>query len=279
MTERGRPDGAFERARWSASGDAWNRWADTRTEVAERVSTALLDLAELRPGLRLLDLASGAGEPALGAAARIGATGLVIASDLVAPMLAGARRRAGDGPDLPIRFLLADMQAIPLASAALDRVTCRFGLMFVPDAARTAGEIARVLAPGGIAVTAVWGPLAENTLFQVLSTALDATLGPDPAAGLAPLFRFAEPDSSADLFRAAGLAAEETGLRFMVQAPADRPFWRSTLDMAFAPRLHGLTADQRARVETTIAAGFAALAGPMGTVPLSIHVRLCRGRR
>ncbi|WP_119678555.1 class I SAM-dependent methyltransferase [Indioceanicola profundi] len=274
------PDREFERERWSASSANWDRWADPVSEAADRINRPLLAAAGLNTGDSVLDLASGAGEPALTAAELVGTNGTVIATDFVPGMLDGARRRMAERGIVNLRFAAADMEALPFPGGVFDRVTCRFGLMFVPDAARAAAEIARVLRPGGVAVAAVWGPLEENTLFRELAAALDEVLGPDPAQGLAALFRFGQPGSSAAIFAAGGLtgAAEET-LRYTVATPASRPFWRPTLEMAFAPRLALLDGAARQAVEQAAGERFGELAGADGLVPLNMHIRVARGIR
>jgi len=275
------PDGAAERRRWSQSGDAWDRWADQMAEPADRINQPLLDLAEIRPGQTILDLACGAGEPALSLAARVGDSGLVLATDLVTAMMAGARRRqAAQGSGAPILFAAADMQALPLADAGIDAATCRFGLMFVPDIRGSLREVHRVLRPGGRFAAACWGPLAENTLFAHLKAVLDRETGPDDGEDLAALFRFAAAGSLTAALSAAGFAdVREESLRPTIQARVQRDFWRPTLEMAFAPRLARLTADRRDQLERAITARFAALADTDGTVPLHMHVRLVAGLR
>ncbi len=105
----------------------------------------LVEAAEVRPGARVLDLACGTGDLVFGAAAR-GAevTGL----DITPRMLELARRkpqvRAG------ITWVVGDMDALPVASAAFDAVTTGYGLRNVPDLVRAIEEIHRVLKPGGV---------------------------------------------------------------------------------------------------------------------------------
>src|SRR3546814_5610250 len=60
--------------------------------------------------------------------------------------------------------------ALPI-SASFDRVTCRFGLMFVSDVPAALAEVRRVLKPGGRAGFLVWGPLENNALFQEIGRA------------------------------------------------------------------------------------------------------------
>lgn len=266
-------DAEGERARWAASADAWDRWADPMADLADKLNKPLLDAAGVAAGDRVLDLASGAGEPALSAARRVGPAGLVVGSDLVPGMLTGAVRRAGDVPELA--FTAADMTALPFADGCFDRVTCRFGIMFVPDVAAALAEVRRTLRPGGAAAFMVWGPRTGNALFDAVGAAVAATLGED--GSLDPLFRFAGAGSLAGLFAAAGFRdAAETDLTPVRKAPKDQPFWRATLDMSFGHRLHGLPADRRTALETDIDRRFAERATG-DIVPLPAHVRIVTG--
>ncbi|TWB44237.1 methyltransferase family protein [Nitrospirillum pindoramense] len=258
--------------RWHESGQAWDRWADAMADPAARLNGPLLAALDLRPHHILLDLASGAGEPAITAAKGMGPTGRVLASDLVPAMLAGARRR-GVSVDA-LSFMTADMTALPLGSASVDRVSCRFGLMFVPDAARAVAEMHRTLRPGGVAAALCWGPQADNTLFRLV----DDALGGMPE--LAVLFRFAEDGSLASLFQGAGFnTVAESPVRQTALADAAKPFWRPTLDMAFTPALARLAREDRAALEGRIAASVRAQADQDGRVPVHLHARLVVARK
>lgn len=268
------PNATVERARWTASADAWDRWADPMADLADKLNRPLLDAAGVMAGDRVLDLASGAGEPALSAARRVGAAGLVVGSDLVPGMLSGAVRRAATEVDPPL-FTAADMTILPFADGAFDRVTCRFGVMFVPDTLAALRDVRRVLRAGGRAAFMVWGPLAGNGLFADIGAAVAARLGEDHS--LAPLFRFAAPGSLAAAMSEAGFGTvTESDLTPVRKAPADQPFWRAALDMSFGHRLGGLPAAERAALESDIAARFAAQAVD-GVVPVPAHVRIICG--
>lgn len=276
LSDSASPDAARERDRWAASADAWDRWADPMADLADKLNRPLLDAAGLAEGERLLDLASGAGEPALSAARRAGPVGLVVGSDLVPGMMAGAVRRARgvDGP--APAFIAADMTALPFADAAFDCVTCRFGIMFVPAVETALREVRRVLRPGGKAAFMVWGPRAGNGLFAEIGDVVAAHLGED--GSLDPLFRFAEPGLLADAMRAAGFGeTTETDLTPVRKAPAGQPFWRAALDMSFGHRLGGLDTTQRDALEADIARQFDAQAVD-GIVPVPSHARIVVGR-
>ena len=108
----------------------------------------LVDLAAPGPGTRALDLATGTGDIAFVVGAR---HARVVALDLTWRMIELARRKAGQGPS-PF-FLVGDMTALPFASGSFDLVTTGYGLRNVPDLGVAIDEIARVLKPGGQALS------------------------------------------------------------------------------------------------------------------------------
>src|SRR5689334_22684425 len=67
---------------WNQDAEAWHRWGPALQEWFGGVTNKMLDLAQIAPGLRVLDIAAGAGEPSLSAAARVGPQGYVLATDL-----------------------------------------------------------------------------------------------------------------------------------------------------------------------------------------------------
>ncbi|NIQ57260.1 MAG: methyltransferase domain-containing protein, partial [Gemmatimonadetes bacterium] len=122
------PEKGRIRTDWQAKGPSWDRWADVVGETADRLNDPLVDAAGVARGETVLDLASGTGEPALNVARRVGADGLVVATDLAEEMLAGARRRAAAAGLAHLGFAVADMEALPFPGRRFDRVTCRFGI-------------------------------------------------------------------------------------------------------------------------------------------------------
>lgn len=268
--------GESERQRWTDSVSAWDQWAESMVDPAARINDPMLALLPAAGLTRVLDVAAGVGEPSLTLAENLGPGGLVVASDLVPSMLTALARRAYSRPAPPVP-VAADMTALPFKGGLFDAVLCRFGLMFVPDIASALAEMRRVLRPGGVAILSVWGPRARNSLFDDLDRSLTALLGPDPADMLSPLFRFAEPAALMETAHTTGFA--EVDIETLVlthNSKASRPFWRPTLDMAFAPRLAMLDGPTREKVHTAIWADFQALAGVEGQVPVRLCVHLMR---
>ena len=118
------------------------------------VSDQLASLLQPQPGERVLDLATGTGEVAL----RLSKAGAdVTAIDIAEPMLEKARRRAEE-EGASIQFDLGNIEYLPYDDGAFDVAISNFGLVFAPDHANVAAEVARVLRPGGRLGFSAWKP-------------------------------------------------------------------------------------------------------------------------
>jgi demethylmenaquinone methyltransferase/2-methoxy-6-polyprenyl-1,4-benzoquinol methylase len=104
--------------------------------------------AALRPGMRVLDIASGTGDLARAMAQRVGPTGQVWVTDIHAGMLARGRDRLLDQGCMP-PIVQCDAEALPFADARFDRVMVAFGLRNMTRQSVALAEMARVLRPGG----------------------------------------------------------------------------------------------------------------------------------
>ena len=238
------------RTDWEGRAPYWDRWADAIAELADRMNRPLIEAVGITLGQRVLDLASGTGEPALTIARMIGPTGSVTATDLVPAMLAGARRRAEAARLTNLTFDIADMEALPYPARRFDAVTCRFGIMFAPEPARALGEARRVLVEGGRAGFMVWGPIEDSTAMHAVREAGLAVLGSDLRQAAAIPFRLGVPGTLARLFAEAGFSeVEEREIRFTPEIPSDRPFWRPMLDMTFGPHLARASDAQKEKIE------------------------------
>ena len=110
--------GKFEakvRAEWvdDATTEAWRRWHDKSVTFWHELTTAMLGVAQLGPGLRVLDLASGTGDPALTIAALVGTDGQVVMTDLAPQMIGIARENVARARLSNVMFDVADVHALP----------------------------------------------------------------------------------------------------------------------------------------------------------------------
>ena len=158
---------------WADASAGWRKWLRAFAEQSEEATRRVVEASQAAPSMRVLDLASGCGEPAVSLAAAIAPGGFVVATDLVPGMLEGAREHAAWLGRGNLLFAAASAEAQPFPSGHFDRVTCRFGVMFFPDIQRAMREVRRVLKSGGRAVFAAWGDPEHNTFF----TATNACTG------------------------------------------------------------------------------------------------------
>ncbi|MCK5769811.1 bifunctional demethylmenaquinone methyltransferase/2-methoxy-6-polyprenyl-1,4-benzoquinol methylase UbiE [Algiphilus sp.] len=109
-----------------------------------------IDLADVRPGETVLDLAGGTGDLARAFAARVGDDGRVLLGDINAAMLVEGRRRLeDDGVVSGIDYLQANAECLPLAPGSVDCITMAFGLRNVTDKDAALASMYRCLKPGG----------------------------------------------------------------------------------------------------------------------------------
>src|SRR5512135_190624 len=83
-----------QRDLWNENSAAWYRWTPTIQTWFRPVTDRMVELAQLKPGQLVLDIATGAGEPSLSAAVRVGRQGYVLATDLSENILQYAQRSA-----------------------------------------------------------------------------------------------------------------------------------------------------------------------------------------
>ena len=153
---------------WSSA--PWERVAPMLAPVHEQ----LVRLLEPRAGLRWLDVATGTGSVAR-LAARQGAE--VVGVDLAPGLVATARRLAAE-EDLEIVFEVGDAEALPVEEASFDVVSSSMGVIFAPDHAAVADELARVTKPGGRVGFTAW---REGACFQQVTRKYAPSL--EPAQG------------------------------------------------------------------------------------------------
>src|SRR5437773_418313 len=145
-----------EIVRWSNAAPFWEKHRGTIERLFRPVSEALIEEAEVVPGMSVLDIATGPGEPALRIAELLGSHGEVVGVDPVDGMIEAARGEAARRSLDNARFEVAAADSLPFSDNRFDAIVCRFGVMFFPSPAGCASEMLRVLKPGKIVAFAVW---------------------------------------------------------------------------------------------------------------------------
>ena len=141
------------------------------------VGESLAEACDLKTDERVLDVAAGNGNATL-AAARRGC--LVTSTDYVGSLLERGAERAR-AERLQVTFQTADAEALPFADASFDAAVSTFGVMFAPDHAKSAAELARVVRPGGRIGLANWTPDSLiGRMFKVLGRYVPPPAGVQP---------------------------------------------------------------------------------------------------
>lgn len=191
----------------------WRRYDEMEARLSAPLSARMIDLAAVGPGSRVLDLATGRGEPAVRAALRAGPTGHVLGVDAATPMLAmAAERAAREGAALELR---AGDAADPTTLADLpprsfDAVLCRWGLMYMAAPVATLAAARRALRPGGALCIAVFVGPEHAPFFELPRQALRPRVAAPPPPELADAaasgtFRYADGERLRQDLRQAGL--------------------------------------------------------------------------
>ncbi len=191
---------------------ASEKWKAKSAAMGRDATEALVKYARPTPGMKVLDLASGTGEPAISLAKRVGPTGHVTALDQSPELLAIASERARGRGLTNFATQQADAHHHPFPDESFDLVTCRFGVMFFQDCVQAMREVRRVLKPGARTCFLAWGPFDQPYWSSTMGVVLKHVGGPALAPGGPDPFRFAEPGSLSGVLRQAGFSdvAEET---------------------------------------------------------------------
>jgi ubiquinone/menaquinone biosynthesis C-methylase UbiE len=214
---------------WRESAHYWQKHAGTIRTMFDPITEALIEEADIVAGDAVLDVAGGAGEPSLTIAERVGPTGSVMYTDVVAEMVTAAQSEAQRRGATNIAFRQCAADSLPFESNTFDAVVCRLGAMFFPDPLAALREMLRVTQPKGAIALAVWGKSELNPFSYLITDVLARHFGAEaPADSNAPgAFRFAEPGSLARILSDAGaMDVKERVLRFHIVAPISAgEFW------------------------------------------------------
>jgi SAM-dependent methyltransferase len=194
------------RQQWQDAAEAWARWDPTIRSWFGPATEVMLDLARVGPGSRVLDVAGGAGEPAMTAAERVGPTGHVLATDISPNILefaAQAARARGLGAIVETRVM--DGENLDLPDESFDAVISRVGLIYFPDRQRALADIHRVLRPGGRVAFVAFSTPEKNEFFSIpISIIRRRAQLPQPIPGQPGPFSMAAPGAIQEVLECAG---------------------------------------------------------------------------
>ena len=240
----------------------------------------LLDRARPQPGERVLDVACGTGIVARMVAQRLGGAARVAGFDISPAMLEVARAAAAR-EGVEVAWLEGSAESLPFPDAAFDLALVQQGLQFVPDKATAVGELHRVLAPGGRAVTATWAEIARNPFFAAFAEVVQRRLG-TPA--MHTPFSLGDRGTLRPLFVDAGFATIEIErVERTVRFPSPDRFIELGVagSSAAVPALQAMDAAERAALTEAVRADMAAplrefTDGDEVVFPMEAHLVLAR---
>ena len=284
MTEQADAQAIKQRHRedWDRAAPRWRKYDESMRRAGAPVTRRLLELAGIQPGHRVLDIASGTGEPGLPAAEIAGPSGFVLLTDQSPEMLAVAREKACAQGLQNVEFRVCDAEQLRLEPESFDAALCRGALPLMPEPVRCLRIAHDALKLGGrVALTVVGRPQA-NPYFTMPFTVLRKYVAlprPDPAVR-GPFF-FADPDRLRSVLAEAGFREMHVEA---LQHPAGeyesgREYWEYTRGFsATASVLAQIPADQHERIGEEIAAA-AGGGDPDGKVEFRGETMLAVGTR
>jgi SAM-dependent methyltransferase len=235
---------------------ASEKWKAKSAAMGQPVTDALVEYAQPVPGMNVLDLASGTGEPAISLASRVGAQGHVAALYLSAGLLEIATKRAAARGLTNFATHQGDVHSLPFPDNSFDLATSRFGVMFFGDPDGALRELRRVLRPGARACFLAWGTFDQpywQSMMGVVHRHVGGPLlqpdGPDP-------FKFGEPGSLSEVFRSAGFGEveEETKtLPGMWPGPVEELWeYAQSVSVPFRPLLERVPAEKWPQIHAEV---------------------------
>lgn len=251
-----------QRAAWNSVARGWQAWSRTFERAAQPLNERLVELAGVAPGHRVLDVATGIGEPSLTAARRVGPDGSVLATDASDEMLAVVRERAEEsGLAQVLRTELQDAENLTVPAGSFDAALCRWCLMLLLQPERGAAGILRALRPGARFATSVWQEARHVPFLAAPRRALLRELelpAPDPEAP-GPLRLGAEGALAGVLVRAGfrDVRVERFDVTFEFESGVE--FWNFLLELSSSTRtlIAELDAQDLERVRAAVLAELA----------------------
>ena len=160
-------------ADWNSFGraNASQKWRRQSAVMGNDMTQAIVEAARVQPGMQVLDIACGTGEPAISLAALVGA-GEVVGVDISPAPLKIAEERATQRGLSSTTFQQADAHELPFPDNSFDCITSRLGIMFFADLPRALSEMRRVLKPEARAILLVWGPFEQPYFHTTIGTVL-----------------------------------------------------------------------------------------------------------
>ena len=181
--------GAYKRTtreQWQVAAEPWHRWGPVLEDWLAEATEAMLDLAEVRAGARVLDVAAGAGGQTLAAARRVGPQGSVLATDISGNILAFAEATAREAGLANVTTQVMDGESLEVPGGSFDAVISRVGFIYFPDQHAAFVGMRRALRAGGRLAGVVYSTPEANRFFSIPVSIIRRRAELPPPAGGQP---------------------------------------------------------------------------------------------
>jgi len=243
---------------WNHFGrtQASRQWRTQSGAMGRSATQAIVDAAQVTPGLRVLDVACGSGEPAISLASQLRGSGEVTGIDIADAPLRIAEERASERGLSNTRFQQGDAHKLPFPDGSFDLITSRLGVMFFADLPRALAEMHRVLKPGGRVTLLAWGPMKQPYFETTIGTLLSRLPGAQTPEAAQTMFAFGEPELLAGKLLAAGFRSVQEKFDTLPWTWPGTPedFWEYFQEAAvpFAPLLKTIPAGRRNEIDAAV---------------------------
>src|SRR5919108_2170524 len=272
-----------QRQAWGRTASGIKTWWPVLEEGGQKLSDKLVDLAGVGPASKVLNVATGIGDPAVTAARRVQPNGKVIATDISPEMLAIGRERAEKlGLQHIIEFREGDAESIKLPDKSFDAVLCRLGLMFLPNLPNALRIFYNALVPSGKIAAAVWPALDKVPAINLAFLTVLKKLNLPPPSPDMPPFHLSDPLTLQNALIKAGFQDVKTE-NMIVTLRLDSPDSFTNYHKAISAPIHALLAGQTAEKQNEVWQAITEAAKPYtnskGEVVLDNEVICCVGTR
>lgn len=257
------------REQWQTAAEAWHRWEPTLEEWLGPATDAMLDMAGIRQGSRVLDVAAGAGGQTLRAASRVGPLGYVLATDISPRILHYISEDARQAGWKQVEWREMDGENLDLLEeGSFDAVISRVGLIYFPDQQKALAGMRRVLKPGGRVAAIVYATADHNKFFSLpVSIIRRRAQLPPPLPGQPGPFSLGGPGILEEAYRKAGFRDIETRILpapLRLASAAECVHFERESFGALHQMLSGLSQEEREAAWEEIHRELSAFEGPDG---------------
>jgi len=241
---------------WNKVSSGWKKWDFFITEWLGNAGAQLLEMADVRDNMRVLDVAAGSGEPGLTIARKFPAC-KVIGTDVSEEMTRIALEKASAETLENYTAVACDSSKMPFQDNYFDIALSRFGVMYFSDMHSTINEMKRMLKSGGRIALNAWSSPEKNSWATLISSTIHEKLNlpAPPADAVGNLFRCSKAGTLSSLLEQTGFGdIEELESSGEVTLDSAEQYWNIMTEIAgpIAAALAKASKDEYVEIKETV---------------------------